>query len=206
MHIFDFFDDVVYIPTMQATPAPAPVLLPSRLGLDRLPRLRQVAAIKTPADARIGMALTHRRVAQEAFDASRRTVLVVAGNTLLLDDALHTLGAALAELARQHWGVCHLGHWSGSDKLVPVAGCQWLARSAGYAQAGAYALHARALPALLADMPADFATMQAWVAKHGTFDDALRRLPHSYTLTPGIACQPAFLPYQPLALQDRFAA
>lgn len=198
MEPFDFFDDIVCL----GHAAEAGGTL-ARFGAPA--RIRHVAPAASPGDPRIGRALCQRRLAQEAADRGHRSVLVLEAAALVHVTAREVLAAALVELARQRWGVLYLGAHAGTDCLGPAAGCRWLARAVGPMGGGGYALHAGALPALLAMLPGGFAAMEDWVIQHDGAEAALARLPDAFAVTPGIAVLPPSLPFQPIEAQPGFA-
>lgn len=197
----DFFDEIICVlPDAGAAAKP--------LGrLNAPPRARSVVQVRTPGDKRIGGALTHRRIVQEAAEAGLRSVLVLDAAVLLTRDAAAILGQACHELAGQRWGLLSLGAWCGTDDLRRVEGCTQLAWAQGHAMPEAYALHNSAMPALLAALPYTIGPMQAWVeTRGGGYERALAGVDDKFVVTPGIAAPPMWLPYQPIDRQPRFAA
>ena len=110
MSAFDFFDDIWCIHQTNH-PARWPIMQRrlARLGIDH--RTRRFASVPSPADARIGRALSHRRIVQDAAERSLRSVLVIEDETLFLDRTETVLGAAVAELRGKPWRLLHLGTW-----------------------------------------------------------------------------------------------
>ena len=117
MSAFDFFDDIWCIhhaakpvrwPAMQARLA--------RLGIGE--RARRFPSVPSPADERIGRALSHRRIVQDAAERGLRCVLAIEDETLFLDRTEAVLTAATAELRGRQWKLLHLGTWRGSDGLA----------------------------------------------------------------------------------------
>src|SRR5215467_12865763 len=149
MSAFDFFDDILCI-NHAAHPQRWPVMQGrlDRLGIAE--RARRFPAVRSPADERIGRALSHRRIVQDAAERGLRSVLVIEDETLFLDRADRVLAAATAELRGRSWRLLHLGTWRGSDGLAAEPGCSHLRQAGGRCGPHAVAYGAAVFTDLLA--------------------------------------------------------
>jgi hypothetical protein len=203
MSAFDFFDDIwcVHHP---AYPARWPVMQTrfARLGIER--RVTHFPFILSPADERIGRALSHRHIVQDAAERSLRSVLVIEDETLFLDRSEAVLAAAAAQLRGRPWRLLHLGTGRGSDELAAEPGCAHLRRAAGRTGPHAVAYNAAVFAELLARLPIGFAAMQEHLGAVGSLDADLAALEPALVVHPAIATVPLDLPFQDPADQDRF--
>jgi hypothetical protein len=167
-------------------------------------RVRRFPAVATPANHRIGRALSHRRVVQEAVERGCRSVLVFEDDTLFLEDTLAVLAAADVELARCDWQLCYLGGCLGECALEPEPGCRHLARVRGVAHTYAVAYSERIYPRLLQDWPADPEVMRDWIGKQRSASRYLQGVEHSVAVRPPVASRPRLLPFEEPADQFRF--
>jgi hypothetical protein len=205
MSAFDFFDDIRCI-HHAAHPARWAVMQArfARLGIGE--RVRRFPSVPSPADERIGRALSHRRIVQDAAERGLRSVLVIEDETLFLDRADAVMAGAAAELRGRAWRLLHLGTWRGSHGLTPEAGCAHLCQAAGRTGPHAVAYGAAVFAELLARMPIGFGAMQDHLGEQGSIDVILTALEPALVIHPAIATVPYSLPFQQPAEQDRFIA
>jgi hypothetical protein len=203
MSAFDFFDDIWCI-HQTSHPARWPVMQRrlARMGIDH--RARRFASVPSPADARIGRALSHRRIVQDAAERSLRSVLVIEDETLFLDRTEMVLGAAVAELRGKAWRLLHLGTWRGSDGLQGEPGCAYLRQADKRTGPHAVAYGAAVFAEFLAATPMSFGAMQTWLGEHGSIDAILAGLEPALVVHPAVATVPFSLPYQDPEDQERF--
>jgi hypothetical protein len=203
MAAFDFFDDVWCIHHANR-PERWPVMERrlSRLGIGG--RVRRFPSVLSPADERIGRALSHRRIVQDAAERGLRSVLVIEDETLFLDRADAALAAATAELGREAWRLLYLGTWRGSDGLAPAPGCEHLRQAEGRTGPHAVAYNGTVFADVLARMPVSFQAMHRHLGSDGSIDSILAELGPALTVHPAIATVPFCLPFQEPADQDRF--
>jgi hypothetical protein len=203
MAAFDFFDDIWCI-HQTAHPARWPVMQRRLARLGIAGRVRRFASIASPADARIGRALSHRRIVQDAAERALRSVLVIEDETLFLDRAETVLAAATAELRGRQWRLLHLGTWRGSDGLAAEPHCTHLRRAEGRTGPHAVAYGAEIFADLLAALPVSFNAMQSHLGETGSIDAALAALEPALVVHPAIATVPFSLPFQEPLDQERF--
>ena len=196
----DFFDEIVCI--VPSADAPAPPL--DRLGVAG--RARRVPVLRTPADKRIGLMMTHRRLAQDMFERSLRSLLILESAIETMDTAADHIDAACGEIARRPWQVLHTGCWHDIANLPAVPGCTAIRKATGQPRGGGYALHITALPIILKEIPANFDPMQDWIVKNHGIESVLAKLPQAFVVSPSVTTLPMHLPYQPIEWQERFAA
>ena len=203
MSAFDFFDDVWCIHQTNH-PARWPIMQRrlARMGIDH--RARRFASVPSPADARIGRALSHRRIVQDAAERSLRSVLVIEDETLFLDRTEIVLGAAVAELRGRPWRLLHLGTWRGSDGLAAEPGCAHLRQADKRTGPHAVAYGAAVFAEFLAATPMSFGAMQTWLGEHGSIDAIQAGLEPALVVHPAVATVPYSLPYQDPEDQERF--
>jgi hypothetical protein len=203
MSAFDFFDDVWCI-RHAAQPARWSVMLArlTRLGIGD--RVRRLPSVPSPADERIGRALSHRRIMQDAAERGLRSVLVIEDETLFLDRTDAVLAAATTELRGRAWKLLLLGTWRGSDGLPPEPGCAHLVQAAGRTGPHALAYHAAGYAELLAAMPMGFGAMQDHLGAEGSIDSILATITPALVVHPAVATVPFSLPFQAPEDQERF--
>jgi hypothetical protein len=203
MSAFDFFDDIWCI-RHGAYPARWPVMQArfARLGIES--RVRHFPFLPSPADQRIGRALSHRHIVQDAAERSLRSVLVIEDETLFLGCSDAVLSAAAAELRGRAWRLLHLGTGRGSDDLAAEPGCAHLRQAAGRTGPHAVAYGAAVFTELLARLPIGFAAMQDHLGADGSLDADLVALEPALVVHPAIATVPLDLPFQDPADQERF--
>lgn len=203
MSAFDFFDDIRCI-HHSAHPARWPVMQARFAWLGIKTRVRHFASVSSPADERIGRALSHRRIVQDAAERSLRSVLVIEDETLFLDRSDTVLAAAAAELRGREWRLLYLGTERGSDGLGAEPGCAHLRQASGRSGPHAVAYSAAVFAELLARLPIDFAAMQDHLGADGSLDSDLAALEPALVVHPAIATVPLNLPFQDPADQERF--
>jgi hypothetical protein len=203
MSVFDFFDDIWCIHH-----ASRPVRWRAmqarfeRLGLSD--RVRCLDARASPGEERIGRALSHRRIIQDAVERGLRGVLAIEDETLFLDRTEDVLGAALTELRGRPWKLLHLGTWRGSDGLAEVPDCRHLRQPGGRVGPHAIGYGEACFDELLARMPVAFRAMEAFLGKDGSIDSILADITPSFVVHPAVATVPPSLPYQEPADQRKF--
>ena len=205
MSAFDFFDDIWCI-HHAAKPARWPVMQArlARLGIGD--RVRRFPSVPSPADERIGRALSHRRIVQEAAERGLRSVLAIEDETLFLERTDAVLARAIAELRGRSWKVLHLGTWRGSDGLTEEPGCAHLRQAGDRTGPHAVAYGAAAYAELLSRMPLSFGAMQDHLGKDGSIDGILAGLAPALVVHPAVATVPFSLPFQEPADQERFVS
>jgi hypothetical protein len=203
MSAFDFFDDIWCI-SQAAYPARWAVMQARLARLGIAGRTRRFPAVPAPADPRIGRALSHRRIVQDAAERGLRSVLVIEDETLFLDRSEAVLAAAASELRGRPWRLLHLGTWRGSDGLAAEPGCAHLRRAENRAGPHAIAYGFPVFPELLARMPMSFGAMQTHLGENGSIDAILAGLEPALVIHPAIATVPFSLPFQDPADQERF--
>jgi len=203
MSAFDFFDDIWCI-HHAAYPARWAVMQArlTRLGIGG--RVRRFPFVPSPADERIGRALSHRRIVQDAAERGLRSVLAIEDETLFLDRTEEVLAGAAAELRGRAWRLLHLGTWRGSDGLAAEPGCAHLRQTGGRAGPHAVAYGAAVFADLLARMPMNFGAMQEYLGANGSIDAILDGLGPAFVVHPAVATVPFSLPFQEPADQQRF--
>ena len=200
---FNFFDNIWCIhQTAHPTRRPAMQMRLMRLGFDE--RARHFSAVPSPADPRIGRALSHRRIVQDAAERGLRSVLVIEDETLFLDRAESVVSAATAELSRRRWRLLYLGTWRGSDGLAAEPGCALLRQAEKRTGPHAVAYSADVFAELLARMPLSFNAMQQYLGENGSIDATLCALGAALVVHPAVATTPFSLPFQDPADQERF--
>jgi len=203
MSAFDFFDDIWCINhAAHAKRWPVMERRLARLGIAE--RTRRFPSIRSPADERIGRALSHRRIVQDAAERGLRCVLVIEDETLFLDRALSVLAAATAELRGRAWRLLYLGTWRGSEGLAAEPGCDHLRQAGDRTAPDAVAYGAAVFDDLLGRLPSAFIAMQRHLGENGTLDTTLAGLGPALVVDPTIATVPLCLPFQDPADQERF--
>jgi hypothetical protein len=203
MPAFDSFDDLwcINLPANGARWAIMQARL-GRLGIGE--RVRRFPAVPSPADARIGRALSHRRIVQDAAERGLRSVLAIEDETLFLDRTEAVLTEAAAELLGRSWKLLHLGTWRGTDGLIAEPGCAHLMPAGGRTGPHAVAYHAACYAELLAAMPIGFGAMQDLLGDAGSIDSILARITPALVVHPAVATVPFSLPFQAPEDQERF--
>jgi hypothetical protein len=203
MSAFDFFDEIWCI-HHSAYPVRWPVMQArfARLGIEA--RVRHYPLVPSPADKRIGRALSHRRIVQDAAERSLRSVLVAEDETLFLDRSEAVLAAAATELRGRAWRLLYLGTRRGSDGLAAAPGCAHLRQAAGRTGSHAVAYNAAVFVELLARLPISFGAMQDHLGAGGSLDADLAAFEPALVMHPAIATVPLDLPFQDPADQQRF--
>lgn len=199
----DFFDDIWCI-HHTALPARWTVMQARLTRLGIAERVRRFAFVPSPADERIGRALSHRRIIQDAAERGLRNVLVIEDETLFLDRTDQVLAAATAELRGRTWKLLHLGTWRGTDGLTAEPGCMHLRQAGGRTGPHAVAYGAAAFDELLHRMPMSFGAMQDHLGNSGSIDAILADLAPALVVHPAVATIPFSLPFQEPADQERF--
>jgi hypothetical protein len=202
---FDLFDDIWCI-HHQAKPARWPIMQRRFTQLGIADRVRRFQSVSSPADERIGRALSHRHIVQDAAERSLRSVLVVEDETLFLDRAETILSNAARELRGKPWRLLHFGTWRGSDDLTPEPGSTALRQAGDRTGPHAVAYGAAVFSDLLACSPLSFGAMQTALGENGSIDSILASLVPALVVHPAIATVPFSLPYQNPADQQRFVA
>ncbi len=174
----------------------------ARLGIGE--RTRWFPAVPSPADARIGRALAHRRIIQDAAERALRSVLVIEDETLFLDRTEAVLAAALAELRGRDWKLLYLGAPRGGHGLTAEPGYAHLRQAGGDAWPNAVAYHAAAYAELLVALPTGFAAMHDALGAEGSIATILAGRAPALVVHPAVATVPADLPFQEPADQERF--
>jgi hypothetical protein len=205
MSVFDFFDDIWCIHHV-SRPARWRAMEArfARLGLAQ--RVRCLHARASPGEERIGRALSHRRIIQDAAERGLRGVLAIEDETLFLDRTEDLLGPALKDLRGRPWKLLHLGTWRGSDGLAEVEGSQHLRQPEGRTGPHAVGYGEACFEELLARMPPGFGAMEAFLGKDGSIDSILAEVAPSFVTHPAVATVPISLPWQDPADQRRFVA
>ena len=108
MSAFDFFDDIWCI-HHPAFPKRWPVMQARLAALGIAGRVRLLPRIASPADERIGRALSHRRILQDSAERGLRCVLAIEDETLFLDRTPEILTHTVSELRGRDWKLLHLG-------------------------------------------------------------------------------------------------
>jgi hypothetical protein len=203
MSAFDFFDDIWCIRNA-AYPARWPVMQArfARLGIDT--RMRHFPLVPSPADERIGRALSHRHIVQDAAERSLRSVLVIEDETLFLDRSDAVVAHAAVELRGTAWRLLYLGTERGSDGLGAEPGCAHLRQAAGRTGPHAVAYGAAVFAELLVRLPIGFVAMQDHLGADGSLEADLAALEPALVIHPAIATVPLDLPFQDPADQERF--
>jgi GR25 family glycosyltransferase involved in LPS biosynthesis len=88
-------------------------------------RARRFAAVATPANRRIGQALSHRRVVEEAAERGRRSVLIIEDDVRFFDETIAILSPAVPELSGLDWTTCHLGGCRWDSALQTAPDCRY---------------------------------------------------------------------------------
>ena len=169
-------------------------------------RARRFAAVATPANRRIGQALSHRRVVEEAAERGRRSVLIIEDDVRFFDQTIAILSAAVPELSGLDWTTCHLGgcRWDGALQAAPD--CRYWFRVLGLIATPAVAYSERAFAPMLQGLAADVSGMGDWIRAHHTINQHLQTMEQSVALRPPVAVSPKHLPYEDPATRHLFAA
>ncbi|MFF2848806.1 glycosyltransferase [Streptomyces sp. NPDC058001] len=162
------------------------------LGI-RPERIHRQPATATPADHRIGRALSHRQAIQQAHTDGLESLLVVEDDALFLPDSASVLRQALRELADRRWSLLHLG----APDSEPVPACAEGNHSLQAVPAGsdvtalAIAHHRSAFTHLLDELPDTVEDMSAWIQRHTSLDRYLARWdrPDRFRTVPAIATE-----------------
>jgi hypothetical protein len=203
MSAFDFFDEIWCI-HHAAKPARWPVMQGRLARLGIVDRVRRFPSVPAPADERIGRALSHRRIVQDAAERGLRSVLAIEDETLFLDRTEAVLAGAAAELRGRPWKLLHLGTWRGTDGLAEEPGCVHLRQAGDRTGPHAVAYGAASFAALLSGMPMSFGAMQDHLGKDGSIDSILAGLAPALAVHPAVATVPFSLPFQEPSDQQRF--
>jgi hypothetical protein len=203
MSAFDFFDDIWCIIDPLRTDRRS--IMERRLAhLGIVTRARRFPALPSPADPRIGRALSHRRIIQDAAERGLRSVLVIEDATLFLDRADAVLAGAAAELRGRAWKLLYLGTPRGTHGLTREPGCAQLCQAGERSGPHAVAYHAAAFAELLARMPLSFAAMRDALGTAESIATLLTGSAPALVVHPAVATVPADLPFQEPADQERF--
>jgi hypothetical protein len=203
MSAFNFFDDIWCINDL-ARPDRRTAMA-TRLGrLGIVARARWFAAVPSPADERIGRALSHRRIVQDAAERGLRSVLVIEDETLFLDRTETVLHAALAELRGRSWKLLYLGTPRGAHGLTAEPGAAHLRQAGGRTGPHAVAYHAAAFAELLDRTPMNFGAMRDALGTAGSIETILAERTPALVVHPAVATVPVDLPFQEPADQERF--
>jgi hypothetical protein len=146
--------------------------------------VRRFPAVLTP-DKAVGLALSHRRILEQARAQGLEHVLVLEDDAVFLEGTAAVLGPALEELAGLQWNACYLGGgWYRAQpgwrfRFPPVSA--HLEYVHGLTTTHAIAYHQRLYDQLLAKLPGEESEMREWIAEH-------KALGHYYaeTLSVGI--------------------
>lgn len=205
MSAFDGFDDIWCI--NQAEHAARWIRMQARFAhLGIADRVKRFPAVRAPAEPRVGRALSHRRIIQDAFDRDLRSVLVIEDETVFLDRTDEVLDAALVELRHRPWKALHLGSWRGCDGLVAEPGCTHLWRPGGRTGSHALAYGHAGFADLLSVLPSTFAAMTNHLGAERTIDHVLAPIEPAWMIGPAVATVPWMLAYQAPEDQVRFIA
>jgi hypothetical protein len=171
--------------------------------------VRRFPAVLTP-DKPVGLALSHRRVLEQARAQGLEQVLVLEDDAVFLEGTAAVLGPALRQLACLPWNACYLG--GGWYRTQPSWRFRFPAVSAhleyvhGLTTTHAIAYHQRLYDQLLAELPGGESEMREWIAEHKALD-----LYYAETLGAGIfrtvpvlASQESLVSDEDPALRDQF--
>lgn len=171
--------------------------------------VRRFPAVLTP-DKPVGLALSHRRVLEQARAQGLEQVLVLEDDAVFLEGAAAVLGPALRQLAGLPWNACYLGGgWyrnqpSWRFRFPPVSA--HLEYVHGLTTTHAIAYHQRLYDQLLAELPGEESEMREWIAEHKALD-----LYYAETLGTGIfrtvpvlASQESLVSDEDPGLRDQF--
>ena len=203
MSAFDAFDDIWCVddPARAARRTIMTARL-ARLGVGE--RTRRFLAVPSPADPRIGRALSHRRIIQDAAERGLRSVLVIEDETLFLDRTETVLRDALAELRGRSWKLLYLGTPRGAHGLTAEPGAAHLRQAGGRTGPHAVAYHAAAYAELLHGMPMMFGAMRDALGTAGSIETILAECTPALVVHPAVATVPGDLPFQEPADQEHF--
>ena len=143
--------------------------------------VRRLPAVPAP-DKAVALALSHRRVLEQARAQGLEQVLILEDDAVFLGGTAAVLGPALQELAGLRWNACYLGGgWyrgqpSWRFRFPPVSA--HLEYVHGLTSTHAIAYHHRSYDQLLAGLPGEESEMRKWIAEH-------KALGHYYAETLG---------------------
>ncbi|MFJ8332243.1 glycosyltransferase [Streptomyces sp. NPDC094437] len=166
------------------------------LGI-RPERIHRQPATPTPADPRVGRALSHRRAVEQAHIDGLESLLVLEDDALFLPDAAATLSAALAELADLPWSLLHLGGARGTAvpgralggaRGTAVPGRAHIETVTDVTATHALAYHRSAFGPLLDELPDNVDEMTSWIHQHAGLARYLASWsrPDRYRTVPGV--------------------
>ena len=164
------------------------------LGIEE--RVRVFRAIATPANHRIGLALSHRAVIAQASSLQLHNVLVFEDDVLFHKETLSLLADSVTELQRQDWRFFYLGAQKWNIAYPLADGCRALRQATipGSACPHALAYHASSYLQLLAELPDTVEGMTAWLERYKGDNQELQPLCGMYLAEPAVATQIELLP------------
>ncbi|WP_439638200.1 glycosyltransferase family 25 protein, partial [Spirulina sp.] len=174
-------------------------------NLGILHRVQRFSAIETPESHHIGCTLSHRMIIQKAQQLGLDNVLVFEDDAIFLDTILEDLSRCVEELKRVDWQIFQMGghRWGNQFPLAPD--CQALEHPCrAMTSAHALAYHASVFDTILRDIPPDIAGVAVWNQTNYAIDQYIRDIEGRYATRPVLSSQWVLLPYEDLALRDRF--
>jgi hypothetical protein len=183
-----------------------------RLGItDRVERL---PAIATPDNHHRGCAWSWRSALQLALDRGYESVLVLEDDAVFLDTTEELLGQVNRDLRGQSWDLLYLGAAAWCELFAFLPGSRVLqVCHRGVTSSHALAVHRRAIPRILADIPGPDRpeAMRTWLDEWLAIDQYFYRQVEAGTLRalitwPRVASQPPLLRYPDgdLIFADRY--
>lgn len=136
-------------------------------------QVERFPAILTPDNHHRGCALSWRQMIAEASRRDYTHLLVFEDDAVFLDDTPAVVGVAVAELAIQEWDLCYLGAAVWAQQFPFVNGSTVLQECGPVTCTHALAVHRRAFARLLADIPPDGVTFDAWLSRWVAIDQYL---------------------------------
>lgn len=166
-----------------------------RVGIQH--RVRRFSAIKTKESHRIGCALSHRGILEQARKQGLQNVLVFEDDAAFLEETLVHLARSIGELKRQPWKIFHLGGRTGGRRFPKAEGCDHLESPRGeLTGTHALAYHNSVYQQLLDALPRTAADMRTWIATHHGMDRYLRNIKERHLASPAVASQMSILPQE----------
>jgi hypothetical protein len=162
------------------------------------------------SDKRVGLALSHRRILEQARAEGLEHVLVLEDDAVFLDSTAEVLGPALQELADRPWNACYLG--GGRYRGQPSRQFRFPQVSAhleyvhGLTGTHAIAYHRRLYDQLLAGLPGEESAMREWIARHESLGEYYAETLSAgvFRTIPVLASQESLVSDEDPGLRDQF--
>jgi hypothetical protein len=175
-------------------------------------RVERLPAVSTPTDHHVGCALSWRELIRQAEAREYASVLGLEDDAIFLDESVVVLRAAVDQLDGLVWDLLYLGGAPHGEPTETIPGRPALRRGSYVACTHALAVHRRAFPRILADVPSGRRAMGKWIDRWGAIDQYFASLSETgvfstLLLSPQIAIQAELLnlPYGEYERADRYS-